>query len=303
MKRTLKKSKNKKFRNCIIYVFIVLSTGIYLVLLASHFNTPKEEPHSSNTQPDSKKSSSDTGHIQNPDIESIVEENKGVEINKKPNFEYTEDKININFTDSDNKYLRHRCLDLLFFIVFPRQIYFKGFETVSFVRIKVNLDEWKTDDSRTKKDLKDLYILQDSVFNFVIPKINWVKESCTNNSYILNFFLYIYIKSRNHQFYMDFLNFLNSLMDIFCISVIWSSEPWSVNINKLEGLDCFNIYKKDIVDIIEHILGVYRALIGRINTIRIIEILWDNIPSENNVYIRKYRKVMIEAVGSEPLIC
>ena len=105
------------------------------------------------------------------------------------------------------------------------------------------------------------------------------------------------------KFVTNLLQLLNIVMEVFCIDISITNYDLESCVLKVLGDDCFSIYRNDFVAIIEHILTTYRLLLGRPKTIEIIQILWDNIPSEDNDYIQEYRRIMVETVGLKPLIC
>ena len=290
MKKTgVKKKKREKLKT---YIFLGLLTTTVFITVALFLLKYKNSFSGNNNSSTSARR------------DSSLKENKdnipNITVYEKPKYLDISDSFGLNITPEDESILAEKFKNRNEFLKTNKIVNFKELGPLSFEDIEEETLSFFV--NKLNKDPMGLYLLHFPVLNIAFPKIDWTKENCDNFSLELKWLKQE--RDRNSAAKRNLSCILYLLLKLLCI------EPSDLNNltaskdhSKYKDSECFDIYKKDLVVFLDHFLTNTRFFFGRPRTLKIIEIIWENMPLENNFYAEFYKKVMTEAVGVEPLFC
>ena len=213
---------------------------------------------------------------------------------QKPLYSDISDELKFSFNHDEEFALEEHFKKRSEFLKTNKKVYFGDLGYLSSSSIYLQLLHYFR--VKLHKNLADLYALQFLVLNFIIPKIDWIKENYNGFSSELKWL--INLSNKTSVCYWDFRDILDLVFELFGIKI---SNYW--DISKVEDISCFDIYKQNLLIVLEHLLSNYRIFLGRPAILKTINIIWDHILIENNPYIQEYRISIIEVVGLESLLC
>ena len=293
MNRTIiKKKKGKRYLISIGQVVLIILI-IALIFLLKHIfqekysKTRKNNPTQGFTFTDNN-------------ADEKTEKTQNTKLFEKPESRSVNDRLNLNLNSNEELSLIEYFKERDEFLKAVRELYFGKIGCLTLGEIYLQLVYFLKGES--DETLTDLYVFQFPVLNFIIPKINWTKENCNSFSLELKWIVNICNKKSLTPYWV-FRDILDAILEVFGVKIPRSKTLNCWDVSKVEDTRCFDIYKQDLATILEHVLTNCRILLGRPVTLKIIDIIWDNMPIQDNLYVKDYRKIMMEAVGLEPLLC
>ena len=293
-KRGIKKKKKGKRKICIL-----IGSASLIILILNMIYFLKRESSKRKSQ-DQKQSYS---HNSNPLSSTPNKQNSDkvvpTDTYKKPEYNSTPDIFNLSITIEDESSLRKEFEEKDNFLGENTVVDFGkvGFLSLRIIHkqiLKYLINELDT-------DFLDLYLFQVPVFSFIYSKIDWTKEKCEDFSMEVRWLIN---QKNNPGVVFDNLKLLlRRTLELICIDIDDSIQPLVIDLTDNAGIDCFDIYKEDLVVFLDHILSNCRVIFGRPLTIIIVDTIWRFMPIEGNPYVNAYKKVIMETIGLNPFLC